>query len=364
MLLKRPMKASAFASSGHLAPIQRHTNTMLIHTRAATTGLPSDNDNNHPIVVQARDHHPGLVGIHNGVLWNHEDIWKTHPDLADERVGEVDSQVIFQILSRMGRDKLDLLDGDASIAWVEMDQPNELNVARMGGRPLAATITPGGSFIFASTGDALLEALGYFSVLGKFHKHDVTDFAEGDWVTLDNGEIIASGNDFPVIALAKSYTYGGYTKPGKAKGTSPYRPTHQATWYDEWDDDTWNTPRHEQQVTQTAGGALLPFEMSEADKAIWERSMEEAADPGGEPFSEPSAEDLTSFDCELFHFLTRGAFLGTDVDDEVIAALVELAYSKGDEGRMDTLLNAFITPLTAYDQQLAHDIALSVRRKD
>lgn len=360
MLLKRPMKATTFAATGHLARIQRHTNTMLIHTRAATTGSPSDNDNNHPIAVQARDEHPGLVGIHNGVLWNHEDIWKRYPELADERVGEVDSQVIFQIMSRMGREKLDLLDGDASIAWLEMDQPNELNVARMGGRPLAATTTPGGSFIFASTGDCLLEALGYFGALGKFKRTDITDFAEGDWVTIDNGEVIASGNDFPVIALAKSYTY-----TGGSKGTSPYRPTHQSTWYDAWDDDSWNIPPHEARVTETAGGALLPFEMSESDRKTWERSMEEAvSEPSSEPFDASCAEELTDFDCELFHFLTRGAFLGADVDDEVIAAVVELAYSTGDEARMDALLNAFITPTTAYDQQLTHDIALCVRRKD
>lgn len=363
MLLKRPLKASVFAAQGHMTPIQRHTNTMLIHTRAATTGLPSDNDNNHPIVVQRRDGHPGIVGIHNGMLWNHEDIWKRYPDLAAERVGEVDSQAIFQVMSRLGRDKLELLDGDASIAWLDMDQTNELNVARMGGRPLAATTTPGGSFIFASTGDTLLEALGYFrGALGTFKKTDIVDFCEGDWVTIDNGEIIASGADFPVIALAKSYSY---TSTSKSKGTSPYRPTHQATWYDDWDDDTWNTPRHTPQVTETAGGALLPFEMSESDRKTWERSMEEAAsEPSSEPFDASCAEELTDFDCELFHFLTRGAFLGADVDDEVIAAVVELAYSTGDEERMDALLNAFIAPMTAYDQQLTHDIALRVRRKD
>lgn len=359
MLHKLPVQASRFTSQGHLHPIQRRTNTMLIHTRAATTGDPKDNDNNHPIVVQPRDEAPGIVGIHNGMLWNDTELWRQYKDLADERVGEVDSQLIFQVMSRQGRSALDQIEGDASIAWMHFDSPGELHVARMGGRPLHAVTTDGGSFFFASTAEALVEALSYFSVLGKITKADTAEFTEGDWVTVADGEVVETGNDFPVITIAKAYTnYGG------SYGQTS-RPGHRPTWYDTWDDDTWNSPRHEQQVTETAGGAMLPFAMSDSDRAIWELSMEEAAmDDGASsvPSPQPSLdadlddEACSRFDREFFHYVTRGAFIGTDIDDETMSAFAELVYSKGNEAAVDKLLDGFCDP--TIEAELHHSIAM------
>jgi hypothetical protein len=350
MLHKLPLKATAFDHQGHIDPVQRGTNTMLIHTRAATTGDPSDNDNNHPIVVSPRDQAPGLVGIHNGMLWNDTQLWRTHRDLADERVGEVDSQLIFQIMSRQGREALSQIEGDASIAWLDMARPDELNVARMGGRPLFGVTTEGGSFFFASTAEALTEALGHFHQLGRFAKSDMIAFAEGDWVTVADGEIVANGCDFPVITVARYYTTGTTTT---SKATQ-----HQPTWYDNWDDDPLALlPPTEAEAEEELA---LPFGLSPTDRATWEASMDAAA---SEPASDASSTQLlddgdpTRFDWEFFHFLTRGAFLGTNVDEEVITALVELAYAKGDATTVDQLLNDFIEPVTAYDQHLTYNIA-------
>jgi len=59
------------------------------HCRAATYGNTYKNVNNHPIKIG------NLVGIHNGTLRNHEEIFKR---LKCKRDGEVDSEAIFRLL--------------------------------------------------------------------------------------------------------------------------------------------------------------------------------------------------------------------------------------------------------------------------
>lgn len=68
----------------YTAPVRAY----LGHCRAATYGDKSNNVNNHPIKIG------NLVGIHNGTLRNHEEIFK---HLKCKRDGEVDSEAIFRL---------------------------------------------------------------------------------------------------------------------------------------------------------------------------------------------------------------------------------------------------------------------------
>ncbi len=60
------------------------------HCRAGTTGDKEDNENNHPIKVG------NIVGIHNGIIRNHEEIFKK---LGCKRSGKVDSEAIFRMFN-------------------------------------------------------------------------------------------------------------------------------------------------------------------------------------------------------------------------------------------------------------------------
>lgn len=104
------------------------------HTRFATTGCPSCNDNNHPILIN------NLIGVHNGVLYNDDDIREIFP--YDQ---EVDSAAIFSALD--GRsdgvlnadvigDTLPMLMGDMAIAVADGRDTNKLFIARDTNRPL------------------------------------------------------------------------------------------------------------------------------------------------------------------------------------------------------------------------------------
>ena len=43
-------------------------------------------------------------------------------------------------------------------------------------------------------------------------------------------------------------------------------------------------------------------------------------------------------DREFFHELTQGVFVGVDIDDDVIEAVADLAYSKGDPATVDEIV--------------------------
>lgn len=75
-----------------------HELTALVgHCRAATVGTKGkDNNDNHPFAVQL-DERNALLGIHNGTLNNHEEIFKKLPKVLT-RHGSVDSEAIFHFL--------------------------------------------------------------------------------------------------------------------------------------------------------------------------------------------------------------------------------------------------------------------------
>ena len=70
--------------------IDSKTISVLIHTRLPTCGDKENNNNNHPVI------HGDVVGIHNGHVNNHKDIFEK---LKVKRVGEVDSEAIFALLN-------------------------------------------------------------------------------------------------------------------------------------------------------------------------------------------------------------------------------------------------------------------------
>ena len=122
--------------------------SMIMHTRYATTGSPTNNDNNHPIITE------GVMGVHNGMLWNHRG---SASEAGVSLEYEVDSELLFRIISKHGLESPDALsevEGDATIAWLDVNEPNKTFVAALGGRPLVVGSNRWGVY-FASTQDAV-----------------------------------------------------------------------------------------------------------------------------------------------------------------------------------------------------------------
>ena len=154
---------------------------LLVHVRDFTKGHPSLAANNHPI------RHGSVVGIHNGIIENDDELFAQHRIARAEPEMTVDSEIIFALaeLSR-GRtaDALEQLYGSMATAWLDEARP-ELLLARGLGRPLWIGRTKHELF-FASTRVALELVESYVGI--KLRK---SELPEGTVVTVESGKIVA-----------------------------------------------------------------------------------------------------------------------------------------------------------------------------
>src|ERR671933_426166 len=67
---------------------------LLVHVRDYTKGHPSLSANNHPI------RHGAVVGVHNGVIVNDDELFAHHGIARDEAGMTVDSEIIFALAER------------------------------------------------------------------------------------------------------------------------------------------------------------------------------------------------------------------------------------------------------------------------
>lgn len=218
MVEKAPLKASDFVQKlWDVVPTS--TKHAIIHTRAATQGSPDDNNNNHPINL------PGIAGVHNGMLVNDGEVSKK---LNLDRVGEVDSEVIFHIIryhggvEEVGRQ----LDGDAAIAWMSWDDVTQrvpINVAHLGGRTavwarIYSQVSPyeDQGIMFASTAEALLEA-----ALDADVAYDLsTQVQSGTHIVLHEGELQSTTTNIPRISRPVTSGYDWDAAEGSGSGSS------------------------------------------------------------------------------------------------------------------------------------------------
>lgn len=155
--------------------------TLVGHTRHATVGSPSNNDNNHPV------HADGLVLVHNGRVDNAADL--TALSGADP-IAEVDSESLALLLAAdLGADHpvelLELVEGVAAIAWIDGYEPGVLHLARLSTRPLTVGWTRKGDFVASSTRHSLRET----ARLSGVRIEGVDDIAEGVYLRVEAGVI-------------------------------------------------------------------------------------------------------------------------------------------------------------------------------
>lgn len=122
----------------------------LVHVRDYTKGHPTIAANNHPV------RHGSVVGIHNGIIANDEELFARHGIERHEPQMTVDSEAIFALVDAQGSrpDVLEQLTGAMAAAWVDERDVTVLHVARGVGRPLWLARGRREVF-FASTREAL-----------------------------------------------------------------------------------------------------------------------------------------------------------------------------------------------------------------
>jgi len=164
---------------------------LLVHVRDFTKGHPSLAANNHPI------RHGAVVGVHNGIIGNDDELFARHGISRAEPEMTVDSEIIFALAERSrGRiaQSLQELYGSMAAAWLDEGR-DELILARGMGRPLWLGLGKRELF-FASTRLALELAESYTGL--KLKK---SPLAEGTVVAVEHGSVVARETFTPDLSF-------------------------------------------------------------------------------------------------------------------------------------------------------------------
>jgi glucosamine 6-phosphate synthetase-like amidotransferase/phosphosugar isomerase protein len=150
----------------------------LVHVRDYTKGHPRIEANNHPI------RHGAVVGVHNGIIFNDDELMAAHGFERAEPEMTVDSEAIFALAEAHDghATALEQLRGSMATAWIDERKPGSIFLARGAARPLWVGGAEHESF-FASTKHAL-EVVERFLRL-KLRKRELE---EGTLVVLADGQ--------------------------------------------------------------------------------------------------------------------------------------------------------------------------------
>ena len=159
--------------------IPQQATEVLVHVRDYTKGHPTIAANNHPI------RHGAVVGIHNGIIVNDDELLAEHGCARVEPGMSVDSEAIFALAAHSHADPraLEALRGSMATAWLDEREQSTLYLARGVGRPLWLGRGREGTF-FASTRLALEVVERFVGV-----KLDKRELDEGTFVALEHGAI-------------------------------------------------------------------------------------------------------------------------------------------------------------------------------
>lgn len=150
---------------------------VLLHVRDYTKGHPTVTANNHPV------RHGPVVGVHNGIIVNDEEIFERHEFERDQPTMSVDTEAIFAIVEEFGPwgNSLEQLRGSMATAWLDERERGAVYLARGVARPLWTGESNEGIF-FASTEHALQVCERFLDL--EFRKRELQ---EGTILTLEGG---------------------------------------------------------------------------------------------------------------------------------------------------------------------------------
>jgi glucosamine 6-phosphate synthetase-like amidotransferase/phosphosugar isomerase protein len=171
---KQPSGASALLED---VVLPASVTEALVHVRDYTKGHPTIEANNHPI------RHGAVVGVHNGIIFNDDELMLAHGFERAEPDMTVDSEAIFALAEASDGlpATLEELRGSMATAWLDERQPGRVFLARGVGRPL--WIGAGREELFFASTKAALEVVEQYLRL-KLRKREV---GEGTLVTAAEG---------------------------------------------------------------------------------------------------------------------------------------------------------------------------------
>src|SRR3954465_857203 len=182
----------------------------LIHVRDYTKGHPSIPANNHPV------RHGPVVGIHNGIIVNDDEILGEFDCARSEPRMTVDSEAIFALAAppRANARAFEDLRGSMATAWFDERAPDVLYLARGAHRPLWLGVGRGGA-VFAPPNKAPEVVERHLRV--RLRKHDVR---EGTFVAIREGEVVRRDRFEPDHAFVEAEELPAVRAPGETQAFS------------------------------------------------------------------------------------------------------------------------------------------------
>jgi glutamine---fructose-6-phosphate transaminase (isomerizing) len=173
--------------------VPAHARQALVHVRDYTKGHPSLEANNHPI------RHGSVVGIHNGIIRNDEEIFAEYGFERAAPKMTVDSEAIFALmeLERSSAQALDKLYGSMASAWLDEREPDVVYLARGMGRPL--WIGEGRHALFFASTKAALELVESYAGVSLANR----ELSEGTLLSVSDGQVVRTESFQPDMAFSE-----------------------------------------------------------------------------------------------------------------------------------------------------------------
>jgi glucosamine 6-phosphate synthetase-like amidotransferase/phosphosugar isomerase protein len=170
-------------------------NQLLVHVRDYTKGHPSIAANNHPV------RHGPVVGIHNGIILNDDELLAPHSCSRAEPRMTVDSEAIFALAAHSRNDAhaLEHLRGAMATSWLDERERGVVFLARGSGRPL--WVGEGRDAVFFASTRVALEVVERYCAL-KLRKRELR---EGTWLALEEGRVARRARFRPDVSYHEDH---------------------------------------------------------------------------------------------------------------------------------------------------------------
>jgi glucosamine 6-phosphate synthetase-like amidotransferase/phosphosugar isomerase protein len=179
---------------------------LLVHVRDYTKGHPSIPANNHPV------RHGPVLGIHNGIIVNDDELLASYSCARAEPRMTVDSEAIFALAAHSRNDPraLEALAGSMATAWLDQREPGTVFAARGVGRPL--WLGRGREeVLFASNRTALEIAAEYAGV-----KLRLSEVRDGTFLALRSGRVARRARFRPDRSYVEETALPAVRAPGES----------------------------------------------------------------------------------------------------------------------------------------------------
>jgi glucosamine 6-phosphate synthetase-like amidotransferase/phosphosugar isomerase protein len=186
--------------------VPQHASELLIHVRDYTKGHPSIPANNHPV------RHGPVVGIHNGIIVNDDELLAPHSCARAEPSMTVDSEAIFALAAHSHNDPraLEALAGSMATAWLDQREPETVFAARGLGRPL--WLGRGRDVVYFASTRAALEIVSEYTGV----RLRLSEVRDGTFLALRDGRVARTARFRPDRSYIEESALPAVRAPGQS----------------------------------------------------------------------------------------------------------------------------------------------------